>query len=317
MAQKSIKRERVRSFCFTLNNWKQEEYDWLAQKLKSEKVNYYIIGKEKGESGTPHLQGYVYFTNARELGPLLKWNPRIHWEVAKGSAEQSRKYCSKEGDFIEVGQIPQQGSRTDLTELRERCLNGNESIGEIVNEVKNFQQLRFAENLMKYRKPYSGLRWSCYLHGPTGIGKSRKAAEEAGEYDEVSYHNGFWVGYRGSKNVIINDTRGEIPFNLLLKILDRYPLYINIKGGETPWLAEKIWITSSKPPEEIYYNCGERIDQLYRRINESGGAVTKMTQRSGGNTEPLTDSEIDEMIVKDKSLRDYIAEIYEKEDVIE
>ena len=78
MAQKSIKRERVRSFCFTLNNWKQEEYDWLAQKLKSEKVNYYIIGKEKGESGTPHLQGYVYFTNATELGPLLKLNPRIH-----------------------------------------------------------------------------------------------------------------------------------------------------------------------------------------------------------------------------------------------
>lgn len=92
---------RSRAFAFTLNNYNDSEYmSILAQTQKHSK--YYIIGKEVGESGTPHLQGYVYFENAKTFNQMRDWldNKRVHFEIAKGNKDQNYKYCSKEGDFI-------------------------------------------------------------------------------------------------------------------------------------------------------------------------------------------------------------------------
>lgn len=47
---------RYSRFCFTLNNWTQEEYEDLT----SRQVKWMVIGKEVGDNGTPHLQGCVF-----------------------------------------------------------------------------------------------------------------------------------------------------------------------------------------------------------------------------------------------------------------
>lgn len=64
-------------------------------------AKYWIVGKEIGAQGTPHLQGYCYFDNAKKWDQIVKWfdNPRVHLEVAKGNKSQNFKYCSKDGDF--------------------------------------------------------------------------------------------------------------------------------------------------------------------------------------------------------------------------
>ena len=59
----------------------------------------YIIGKEVGESGTPHLQGYI------ECPTKMRWSEfklpkEIHWENCKGSREANVKYCSKDGEYV-------------------------------------------------------------------------------------------------------------------------------------------------------------------------------------------------------------------------
>lgn len=54
-------------WCFTLNNYTEEEYGSMVLVFK-EKCKMCIIGDEKGDSGTPHLQGYVEFkTKCRPL----------------------------------------------------------------------------------------------------------------------------------------------------------------------------------------------------------------------------------------------------------
>lgn len=90
---------RSRRWAFTLNNWTQEEFTHLTQWVKSNCENW-IIGKEEGESKTPHLQGYFDFKNAKSMKTIKKVNNRLHLEKAKGTVEDNKTYCSKEGNFI-------------------------------------------------------------------------------------------------------------------------------------------------------------------------------------------------------------------------
>lgn len=87
-------------WCFTLNNWTEQEYSSIVPILKSGKY-FYIVGKEVGESKTPHLQGFFRLKDKkkkfRPVGVLN--NKRIHFQRAKGS-DESQFYCAKDGDFI-------------------------------------------------------------------------------------------------------------------------------------------------------------------------------------------------------------------------
>lgn len=83
-----------RYWCFTLNNYKE-----IDIKNISVKCFKYIIGREVGEKGTPHLQGYLEFEDrVRPMG-VFKEYKNIHWEKRKGTKEQNIKYCSKDGNF--------------------------------------------------------------------------------------------------------------------------------------------------------------------------------------------------------------------------
>ncbi len=82
-------------WCFTLNNWTRQDILDLLEKLGSNISNVWVIGDEVGESGTPHLQGYVEF--AKKTRPIQSIGmTQIHWEKAKGNRMQNIKYCTKE-----------------------------------------------------------------------------------------------------------------------------------------------------------------------------------------------------------------------------
>lgn len=65
------------------------------------------MGKEVGEQGTPHLQGYIALKDAKKkFRPLPTFAVKrddknaMHFERAKGNRRQNYFYCSKEGDFV-------------------------------------------------------------------------------------------------------------------------------------------------------------------------------------------------------------------------
>jgi len=96
--------QRNRGWTITLNNYNEEEWNSISElaQMHSEK---FILGKEVGESGTPHVQGYIYFKNPRDMKSVKKVlkNERLHLEIAKGSTKQNLAYCSKDGDYISKG----------------------------------------------------------------------------------------------------------------------------------------------------------------------------------------------------------------------
>eukprot|EP01046_Picozoa_sp_COSAG06_P052502 COSAG06_NODE_8831_length_2059_cov_172.021939_2_plen_287_part_00 len=86
-------------WCLTLNNYSDNEYFNLIDSLSSDSSNKFIIGKEVGESGTPHLQIYINFYKKTRFSAIKKINNRFHIESAKGSEIENIKYCSKDGKY--------------------------------------------------------------------------------------------------------------------------------------------------------------------------------------------------------------------------
>lgn len=109
---------RVRSnrVCFTLNNYEISDIDIIEQYAKQDIVKYLVVGQEIGENGTPHLQGFVHIEKDRKACGINFWKKELqfsqpaHYENARGSDEQNKNYCVKDGPYFEKGEPTDGGS---------------------------------------------------------------------------------------------------------------------------------------------------------------------------------------------------------------
>ena len=80
--------------------------DHVANLGGHELCRYLVVGREVGQSGTPHLQGFVIFNRSVRRSRVSGLLPRAHLEITRGTSEQAATYCKKEGDFDEYGTFP-------------------------------------------------------------------------------------------------------------------------------------------------------------------------------------------------------------------
>lgn len=118
---------KMSGICFTMNNYTEKD---VAALKACEDYKYIVVGKEIGANGTPHLQGYMQlYKRARPSVKLWKklsdlFEKRPHREAAKGTSAQNFAYCSKDGDYFEVGEPRKSGTRTDLRAFTDALLAG-------------------------------------------------------------------------------------------------------------------------------------------------------------------------------------------------
>lgn len=99
---------RAKNWVFTLNNYTPIEEANISNTVEEhDNVVYLIYGREVGENGTPHLQGFVQLARRKSLIQLkvLLGTDRVHLEIARSDAQTNYDYCTKEGDFETFGEI--------------------------------------------------------------------------------------------------------------------------------------------------------------------------------------------------------------------
>lgn len=272
------KNKRLRNFCFTWNNYPDDH----KERLLALPYKYIVWGQEVAKTGTPHLQGYIELDRRMMFNAIKKkTDPKIHIEERRGTPKEASDYCKKEATVIvEEGKISKQGFRQDLVDIKERILDGELDAVTVLEQAPMLyhQYGRTVEKLQELRNRRVKRNWmtkGVWIYGPTGTGKTHDAMHNYGDgWDHTTHYlwksdKGWQDDYQGQEVVIINDFRGDIPYNQLLQMVDKYPYSVPRRGkAPQPFLAKTVIITSSLSPDQVYNrrNAADSIKQLLRRF---------------------------------------------------
>lgn len=230
-------------------------------------MRYLVYQRERcPKTGNEHWQGYVQVAKKARMKAVqtILGDEKCHMEMAKGSPEQNKNYCTKEDSRMEgpfeFGVMSGKGTRTDLQTAGKLACEGKwEEIPDttLVRYARGLEKLVVIRNKPKVREMECTILW-----GPTGTGKSHTANE--------MLPNAFWKpagswwdGYKGEKEVVIDEFDPEKHnVNDVLRWMDKWPLSVPIKGGFVPYNVERLVITSHFDPENWY---GERRAEIRRR----------------------------------------------------
>lgn len=264
---------RARNFCFTLNNFTNEQYDAVC----AWDCKYLVVGKEVGESGTPHLQGYVCFVNARSFASVKKLCNSAHWEVSKGTPDEASTYCKKDDkSFFEKGTLPLspaekgEAEKTRWADALKAVQEGR--LEDVAPDILcvHLKSIEYAaERIQASKRKLDDLvEWQHeWRYGETGTGKSMTARQEnPGAYIK-NPNNVWWDGYKGEEVVIIDDfDKYQVKQGGDMKRwLDKYAFQAESKGKQTMIRPKKIIVTSNYKPEEIWTD-EQTLGPILRRV---------------------------------------------------
>jgi len=246
---------KSRGWCFTINNYTDLEYN----RLQYVACQYIVYGREVGESGTPHLQGYIHFKEKVTMGKIKSLiGTRAHVEKRFGSLEQAINYCKKDGNWTQRGNITirskPENKHHDLIQLAEQG-----HLETIKEEYPLHYFLHYDKILRLIErdiKPLDGELEHEWWYGPTGTGKSMKAWKEYPDHYPKPL-NKWWDGYNFQEVVVIEEwsPKNECSASNLKIWADRYPFTGEVKGSSIQKIRpKKIIVTSNYTIKECFPN---------------------------------------------------------------
>jgi hypothetical protein len=250
-----------RRWCFT-NFDLDKRIEWHAIR---DHAQYLVFQDEKcPETGRVHQQGYLELNRPWRLNRVKKIiHQTCHFEPARGTSEENKKYCSKsetsvEGSFAEYGQPGQQGKRNDLDAVKQD-LDSGKSIQEIADKhfatfVKFHAGIEKAITLLQKKRDFRPI--VTVIVGPPGSGKSKYIRDHHDQQDicTVTAMKGtpWFLGYNNHKVVVIDEFYGQWEWAFLLEVTDRHAMQVQVKGGNREFNSTHIYITSNQALDTWY-----------------------------------------------------------------
>lgn len=250
---------RARDFRFTWNNYTVATEEFLA----TIDCQYICYGREVAPTtGTPHLQGYIYFKNARKWSTVQKKLKGADIGHCDGTPEQNIKYCQKDGDFHERGIRPkshQQKGQMEKERWANIAINAKAGRMDIIEEeepktfITHYRTLKaIATDNMRAPDDLPGV-CGIWVWGVAGTGKTTWAREAyPGAY--IKDRTKWWDGYQGQEAAICDDFD---PFckglaGLVKDWGDKWTFKAEHKNGYKWIRPKKFIITSQYHPDEIW-----------------------------------------------------------------
>lgn len=262
--------QRHRGWCFTVNN-PDDDFTTYLETMYSGTNKYVIYGREVAPStGTPHLQGFIYCKNLQSDIAIHEVFGSHHYEPIKGTPAQNIAYCAKTGDYTEINESHKpvgQGKRTDLRGLLDEAQKGTSTLSLIADGgLTSGAALRTWRALQAtVRAPRRDEVRVAWFYGPSGVGKTRAAFEILGSEAYCLSSAPWWPGYDGQQDVIVDDyDPTTLSAATVLRILDRYPWFCPVKGGNIPFRGIRIIFTSCEHPQCL---LGTRWPECLRRLS--------------------------------------------------
>lgn len=243
-------------------------------------------------TGKLHWQGFIHLgkkmSNQKIMRFFAEWGIKAHLEAksSKSTYEQQREYCHKDESCADPAsrfafgeQPPEQGNRTDLAGMVQRIKEGatdrdllEENAQQFMIHHKAFAMVR--KILAPLRTEPSQL---IFIWGPTGNGKTTAAMSACDPAPEIVEWEGgrFLMGYTGSKPAVCFDDF-EWPgmtIHRALRLCDRWPLELGIKGSSVVFAPTTIIFTSNDNPRDWWPDASEAHKAAWNRRIEEFGTV--------------------------------------------
>lgn len=251
--------------------------DWMVFAAGKDKgIQYWIDYTSKEDSRCPELQAKI-MPFQRKYPDRLAADELTHQQWFKSALKGSAKAEEKH--------------------VLHRMLDKGMTYDEMLSDPVGFRLMnksgakQFVEGFMasKRRRKEPDTNVKIYwIHGGTGTGKTKcvydyvkthyATTDEPGGLHELfslmppnNKAATFFDGYHGQYVALIDEMSSQtMPWKNLLRVLDIYPLTVNIKGSSVAWCPKIIFLTSAVHPRKIFPLQDEdgQIEQLMRRITE-------------------------------------------------
>jgi len=225
-----------------------------------------------------HYQGYLQVIETMRCSGASKKYLFGKAKVFKseGSLEDNQKYCSKLESKIdgpwEYGVATTQGMRSDIASFMEDVESGK-SIVELYRSAPNLMMRGASRYVKEFRTEQLPTRnWKtevivCY--GNSGYGKDHWINENINKTSMWQSDGSNWFdGYMGQEDVWIQEFHGTMPYNVFLKIIDKYDCPVQTKGGYGKMVAKRIFISSHDIPSKWYKSEHCEFEPIARRIDK-------------------------------------------------
>lgn len=241
-------------------------------------------------TGRPHWQSYMHLKKAKtpaQALKIIKAEPKtLKLIITNGTHADNRIYCKgpyddgkgkvkpENPDFVEFGELPQQGARNDVKSMTADILDGMDDIDLIRKHgdkaMRMYHGIDWVRRTMKLVKRTWPMEVRIYWSDATGVGKSRIAWDEFGIDNVYEKPNGkWWDGYMGQHCVIIDDIDPEnmydTTFAYYLKLMDRYPMKVEWKHGMGEFCSKVIIFTSNFNPD-LWWPHRKNRAAFFRRV---------------------------------------------------
>lgn len=249
--------------------------------------------------GLKHIHEVVTFDKAKRQGAVSKLYGNAHVEEMRGTKEQAEDYINKRGKFEEKGETIQAiwgdieaiqnnaGTRTDIKNFDALCMTDDFSIDKFLLDYTNSRSIQMYKDRyyrlcrVKAMNEERDIK-VIYVQGIPGSGKTRGVRDRINSYSQTFWadctdsNNAFpFDGYACERVLVLDELRpGIFDVGTLLRVLDRYPYKVNIKGGNAPACWDTVYITTAFDIYEWFKfdDPGKRADnlrqQFLRRIHE-------------------------------------------------